>query len=744
MMQNVTRSRRDCWSEQMRAVFSIAVIVVLGSFMGGSLMAQDMMVEPSSIDFGKVLVDGSSVRSLMISNEGTEDLVVSSITVDNPAFGVDPTSMTLPADSSASVSVTFTPESEGSMTGILTISSNDPAEPTVEVPLNGTGATLEAVVSVADGYGDPGTSGNKVSIVMENTIDVAGLNFTLNFDPSILEPTDVVPTERTADMSIFNSNLELGPGQAILVIADLEGDPIPVGTGAIATFYFNVAPEVSLGEYPLTLTEIVLSDTAGQAVLIDVDDGAFHVTGPSTAAWDVSITATSTEPEVATADLLFGADPAGTDGFDPQLDKVAPPRPPGAEFWAYFSIEGTFSELSEDIRSSLQFTLTWTLVTGGTGGTLTWDTEALPDDAILMIDEVDMSSTGSMDFDANETFTITYEYQDQTPPADVTDLQGLAADQQALLYWTGSPSQDLRGYMVYVDSAGVRIDEIDVGDVTTYTVTGLANLFLYTFTVTAYDEVGNESPGVSVDVRPNPKSFAIMLTLGSIEHTDTVRVFFGGDQEGTDDFDAGLDFACPPPPPPPVPELVAYFPIDHPSFDRLCTEIRSSLQDTVIWTLVTEGSGGEICWDQEQFPSGVFVLVVPGVPDILMKEVTCATFSAGDTLKIYFYQKPVSVEPYRETLTPEQYELVQNYPNPFNPETTIEYRIPESNQVKLEIFNVLGQHVRTLFDGRQEAGYYNIIWDGLDSHGSPASSGVYFYRVQAGAFSATKPMLLLK
>ena len=88
--------------------------------------------------------------------------------------------------------------------------------------------------------------------------------------------------------------------------------------------------------------------------------------------------------------------------------------------------------------------------------------------------------------------------------------------------------------------------------------------------------------------------------------------------------------------------------------------------------------------------------------------------------------------------------LIQNYPNPFNPETTIGYQIPEAQQVRLEVYNVLGQHVRTLVDARQDAGTYTVIWDGMDSSGLAASTGVYFYRVTAGEYTATRSMLLIK
>jgi hypothetical protein len=94
---------------------------------------------------------------------------------------------------------------------------------------------------------------------------------------------------------------------------------------------------------------------------------------------------------------------------------------------------------------------------------------------------------------------------------------------------------------------------------------------------------------------------------------------------------------------------------------------------------------------------------------------------------------------------PEAYTLANNYPNPFNPATTIKYALPEAALVKLEVYNVVGQVVRTLVAQHQNAGRYVVQWDASNDHGQSLSSGIYFYRLQAGSqFLEVKKMLLLK
>jgi hypothetical protein len=85
------------------------------------------------------------------------------------------------------------------------------------------------------------------------------------------------------------------------------------------------------------------------------------------------------------------------------------------------------------------------------------------------------------------------------------------------------------------------------------------------------------------------------------------------------------------------------------------------------------------------------------------------------------------------------FELAQNYPNPFNPTTTIRYQIPTAETVSLKVYDVLGKEVATLVSGRQEAGNYAVPFNA-----SGLSSGMYFYRLQAGGFVETRKMMLVK
>jgi hypothetical protein len=93
---------------------------------------------------------------------------------------------------------------------------------------------------------------------------------------------------------------------------------------------------------------------------------------------------------------------------------------------------------------------------------------------------------------------------------------------------------------------------------------------------------------------------------------------------------------------------------------------------------------------------------------------------------------------------PTEFSLHQNYPNPFNPTTQIDYELPETGEVRLSVFDVLGREVVTLMTGEQPAGRHSITWNGTDARGLRAASGMYFYQLHAGGFRAVRRMLLIQ
>ena len=106
-----------------------------------------------------------------------------------------------------------------------------------------------------------------------------------------------------------------------------------------------------------------------------------------------------------------------------------------------------------------------------------------------------------------------------------------------------------------------------------------------------------------------------------------------------------------------------------------------------------------------------------------------------DTNGAFEYSQEIEVT----IVAPKRFSLTQNYPNPFNAATTIRYEIPSVINVQLEIIDILGRTLTTLVNEEKEAGYHEVHWQAND-----IASGVYFYRLKAGAFVEKKKLILLR
>ena len=135
--------------------------------------------------------------------------------------------------------------------------------------------------------------------------------------------------------------------------------------------------------------------------------------------------------------------------------------------------------------------------------------------------------------------------------------------------------------------------------------------------------------------------------------------------------------------------------------------------------------------------------------DAAMVEAWIAQARLEDDGSFAFKQGIENLEALLRSLIPEETALLPNYPNPFNPETWIPYQLAQSAEVTLTIYDMNGQLVRQLVLGYQAAGLYRsrsraVHWDGRNQFGESVASGLYFYTLTAGEFTATRKMIILK
>jgi len=178
------------------------------------------------------------------------------------------------------------------------------------------------------------------------------------------------------------------------------------------------------------------------------------------------------------------------------------------------------------------------------------------------------------------------------------------------------------------------------------------------------------------------------------------------------------------------------------------------------WSFTAEGADGLTVWDVLAADIGgmmQYEVIFSGVGTINMQLDNCDQGTEGAAFSCsgvpddgfgHYYPEGVAemvttfcdfCGPVTEVVLPTEFALANAYPNPFNPTTTIDYSIADPCYVTLTVFNVAGQEVATLVDGELERGFYDVTFDAAD-----LASGVYFYKLNAGDFSAIKKMTLIK
>ena len=160
--------------------------------------------------------------------------------------------------------------------------------------------------------------------------------------------------------------------------------------------------------------------------------------------------------------------------------------------------------------------------------------------------------------------------------------------------------------------------------------------------------------------------------------------------------------------------------------------------------LSLELSAGQLLISGDKDGSGTVSFDWVGDPDLSLVEHLVPTIEMGVVRALDGRVSPL--QPTRAVVRalPTVFQLGQNYPNPFNPATTIHYQLPIAGSARVDIFDLLGQRVRTLVNEAKPAGFYSIGWNGYDDAGQAVASGVYFYRLEIEGFTDIKKLMLVK
>ena len=159
----------------------------------------------------------------------------------------------------------------------------------------------------------------------------------------------------------------------------------------------------------------------------------------------------------------------------------------------------------------------------------------------------------------------------------------------------------------------------------------------------------------------------------------------------------------------------------------------------------TTGSDGEVALDSDRInATGTFTFTVDNVTHSSLTYNPNLNLATSNSISNLSKAGKAPTESGNQTSIPSEFQLFQNHPNPFNPETTIRFALPEASHVEITIYNTRGQIIHRLVSQNYPVGEHAMKWDGQNDLGADVASGTYLYKIQAGEFTATRKMALVR
>jgi|GEM_PF-5723700 len=236
---------------------------------------------------------------------------------------------------------------------------------------------------------------------------------------------------------------------------------------------------------------------------------------------------------------------------------------------------------------------------------------------------------------------------------------------------------------------------------------------------------------------------SIFISSDGVCEAPVVREF-GISMEATEDFDPCLDLILPPPSMDQM-AIDAYFQGGG-LFNRFARDIRGA-NESHVWSLKVKSEAGiTLAWSISQVPQHLDLRLDYADETVSLEKESSLSIPEGG-VRIFDVIVDRKRDEGSETAADQVlsgFELFQCHPNPFNLETSIRFELPKDHHVRLAIFNVSGQLVKTLVEEWRTAGTHEVVWDGRDNSGKEVASGIYLYKLQAGEFQKARSTVLLK
>ncbi|MBN1755353.1 hypothetical protein JW877_03970 [bacterium] len=717
------------------------------------------------------------------------EIIFLSRATDIPWLSVFPTFGGLPSISSTHIEVNFdaTELGIGDYFGYLLVKSNDPGNRVVVVPCHMEIGPVEydtlrlwfpeEVIRVKQG------DIFEVPLFVSDCFELGITEFTLTVqcNDRILSPTDV-----RSDMA----DLEILGATTYSVDFRISRD-FPFGEGGLLAWVeFTVDPTAFIGSYSnIWVAALELNDEA-EVDEIELYNGQVAIISRETD-WGLTLWISVGEDDKDT--VWIGINPAATNMFDPLFDVLSD----DLSYDAYSDIslwDTLFPNLDVDIRPSGDGLVTWYINTGMEEGKVQWafrEEDTLSEMGTLFLNgSIDMKGISVYDFTAGEVLEIGYQTSAMVPFVYHFDP---GYNMVSLPIYM--PSQNIAEiFPDYIEAWWFDPDENSWVTVTSMEY-GFGYLILFfeehdyvywSYPLTEYsvalaegwnligsiyETIDFSNPDDTPDGSILPGTYYYSALERRYVASDVLKPGYGYFIAARVNcllhaqYDDGMGMPRIKPSDASIPlwelklnTLIAkknncltigvgpetlreLLPPSLPDCEHLSYlqdgqwhTTKHILQEAEVnsWNLVLH-SETKLSWDPTCIPANL-KLVIQGTG----KELDLAKSSSID-LPAGNYKLTASMQN-----LPTAFRITQNYPNPFNAVTAIDYDIPCDTQVRIDVYNLIGEKVNTLIDENQKAGYKHIMWEGTDQNGDMVPSGVYFYRIEAGSFKQINRMVLMK
>lgn len=714
-----------------------------------------LALSDTTLDFGQVLIGATERRDLIVTNAGSDLLVVKRVTVEGAGYSVDGTGFSLPVHGADTVIVSLLPESAGPMPGMLTIYSNDPADTARAVELAGEGLIPPEIVVTPGSLSDSLFTGQSSVHVL--TIENPGENplvFTL---------------------------IENGPGNRILIVK--SGSEVSTVRAALAGFadvsavdMFDGAAGTPALEYLMGYRCVIVANGAPLSdpvavgnVLADYVDrgGGVILTVPSFVsgiAMQGRFISGGYSPFTIGTGFMPNATLGSYDAAHPVMAGISSMQSvlytstnliPGADWVAQWSNGVPFvATMGDRVVGANMFIIdtgpTWPGPSAGviaqllhnamewmSGGNICWMSAEPSAGSIAPHSSAEIAVT----FTTGGPVCITGGRHLDTLVVASNVPSRPRVDVPLELFFTSAP--DIATIDIMPDFGPVLLgtsifhamvvfntgwDTLVVGSIT-------ADNPLFSAVPGAFSLAPLDSQDVFVHFAPADTGLVHgTLTIASNDPDETNVPFalsgrgtsnvalaspLGGEEWRIGDTDT-IRWAVSGP----APDSVSVF---------LSRDGGASYLDTL-----ATGLAGTTRY--------AWVVTPPETPSarIMIRSYRGLAVSGYDASDSLFALVVVTGVDETDEGPPAVNFLAQNYPNPLNPSTRIDFSLRGPGRVSLRIYDAAGRLVRTLIDEPRNAGRYSEDWDGRDSRGRSVASGVYYYRLVSGSFAATRKMVLLR